>query len=190
VVVTLRFSALLLTIALVLGSCGEPQNRLLNGDPAPGFLLERLEGGQARFPEQYRGRVVAIRFWADWCPFCEGEMKLLEPVYRKYRERGLTILAVNVRQDRATAREFIEKLAISYDTLLDLEGEVARSYGVNGLPTTFIIDGNGVLRNRIIGESTPDTFEKAILAAMESNGPASTQPMSDTEDRVSTAGGK
>jgi peroxiredoxin len=61
---------------------------------------------------------------------------------------------------------FIAKLNISYDTLLDFEGEVARSYGVSGLPTTFIIDGKGVLRSRIIGESTPETFEKAILAAM------------------------
>jgi peroxiredoxin len=170
VVVSVRYSALFMVFALLLlAGCGEPQQHPKNGEPAPPFLLERLDGGQARFPEQFRGQVVAVRFWADWCPFCEGEMKLLEPVYRQYRERGLTILAVNVRQDRDTARAFIEKLGISYDTLLDFEGEVARSYGVSGLPTTFIIDPKGVLRNRIIGESTPDTFERAILEAMQTS---------------------
>lgn len=169
--VTARYSALLIVITLLLlAGCGESQNHPKNGDPAPGFLLEKLDGAQTRFPEQYRGRVVAVRFWADWCPFCEGEMKLLEPVYRKYKAQGLTILAINVRQDRTTAESFIAKLNISYDALLDFEGEVARSYGVNGLPTTFIIDGKGVLRSRILGESTPETFEQAVLAAMKSDG--------------------
>jgi peroxiredoxin len=167
VVVTIRSHVLFAVCTLLLlAGCGEPQEHLKNGDPAPAFLLQTLDDGWARFPSQYRDQVVAIRFWADWCPFCEGEMKLLEPVYRKYRERGLRILAVNVRQDRNTAMAFIAKLSISYDTLLDFEGEVARSYGVSGLPTTFIIDGKGILRSRIIGESTPETFEKAILAAM------------------------
>lgn len=169
--VTVRRIILLIAIAsLLLAGCSDPQNHLKNGAPAPGFQLERLDGGQVRFPDQYRGQVVAVRFWADWCPFCEGEMKLLEPVYRKYRGRGLTILAVNVRQDRDTARAFIEKLHISYDALLDYEGEVTRSYGVNALPTTFIIDANGVLRSRILGESTPEAFERAVLAAMQNDG--------------------
>ncbi len=166
--VTARCIALLVSLALLAG-CGDAQQHMKNGDPAPGFQLEKLVGGQARFPDQYRGQVVALRFWADWCPFCEGEMRQLEPVYQKYKREGLIILAVNVRQDRETAAAFVEKLNISYDTLLDVEGEVARRYGVNGLPTTFIIDGEGVLRSRILGESTPETFELAVLAAMKRN---------------------
>ena len=165
---TARLIPLLIAL-LLLAACGDAQQHLKNGDPAPGFQLEKLDSGQARFPGQYKGQVVALRFWADWCPFCEGEMRQLEPVYRKYQEQGLTILAVNVRQDRETAAAFVGKLDISYDTLLDLEGEVARSYGVNGLPTTFIIDAKGVLRSRILGESTPEIFEQAVLAAMKSD---------------------
>ena len=73
------------------------------------------------------------------------------------------ILAVNVRQTPEAAERFISKLNISYDTLLDREGEVARKYGVMGLPTTFFITREGVLKSRILGESTPDAFEKIIL---------------------------
>lgn len=157
---------LLMLSVLLLAGCGEEGRQPVNGEPAPAFTLERLAGGKARFPDDYRGKTVAIRFWADWCPFCEGEMKQLEPVYRKYRDRGLVILAVNVRQDRDTAARFIERLHISYDTLLDLDGTVAREYGVMGLPTTFFVDRAGVLQTRILGESTPEMFEKIILELM------------------------
>ncbi len=152
----------LLALLPLLFGCSDEEKQLLNGQPVPEFTLERLEGGTLRFPADLDGRVVAIRFWADWCPFCEGEMKLLEPLYRKYRERGLTILAVNVRQDRDTAAKFVGKLDISYDTLLDEAGEVARTYAVIGLPTTFFVDGNGLLQTRILGESTPETFEGIV----------------------------
>jgi peroxiredoxin len=154
-------------VLFLIAGCGEPQKRLKNGEAAPGFSLERLDGNQVSFPDQYRGRIVAIRFWADWCPFCEDEMKQLEPVYEKYRDHGLVILALNVRQDRAKANRFIKRLNITYDTLLDREGEVARSYGVIGLPTTYFVDAKGVLKTRIIGESTPETFERIIIKLMQ-----------------------
>jgi len=157
-----RLFPLLICLLLLLSACADETTQLSNGQPAPGFSLARLDGGSVRFPEDLAGKVVAIRFWADWCPFCEGEMKALEPVYRRYEKQGLVILAVNVRQDRETARRFIEKLGISYDTLLDEEGEVARTYGVMGLPTTFFVDRKGVLHSRILGESTPEVFEKII----------------------------
>jgi thiol-disulfide isomerase/thioredoxin len=160
-------ATLLLFVSIALFSgCGEETKQLVNGQPAPAFTLERLAGGKASFPGDYAGRTIAVRFWADWCPFCESEMKQLEPVYQKYREQGLVILAVNVRQNRATAQKFVDSLGISYDTLLDQEGELARGYGVMGLPTTFFVDGKGVLRTRILGESTPELFEKIILEIM------------------------
>lgn len=146
----------------VLAGCGDEVSVLSKGQAMPGFTLEQLESGSLRFPEDLHGKLVAIRFWADWCPFCKTEMQDIEPIYRKYRDRGLVILAVNVRQDRETAKRFIRKLDISYDVLLDRKGEVARSYGVLGLPTTFIVDPDGKLHTKILGESTPELFEKII----------------------------
>ena len=89
-------------------------------------------------------------------------MQAIEPVYRRHQDEGLVILAVNVRQDHATAKAFVDKLNISYDTLLDPEGDIARAYGVLGLPTTFMIDRDGRLHARIIGESTPELFERIV----------------------------
>jgi peroxiredoxin len=151
-----------LLLAILLAGCGQEAAQLENGQPAPAFELERLEGGALAFPASVAGKVVAVRFWADWCPFCEEEMRDLEPVYRHYRDRGLVVLAVNVRQDAATARRFIKRLGVSYEVLLDADGAVARRYGVIGLPTTFFVDGDGRLATRILGESTPEVFERIV----------------------------
>lgn len=162
---TIRTLSRLLMVLLALGliaGCGEEQSILTKGQQPPAFTLDRLEGDSLHFPEELQGKVVAIRFWADWCPFCKTEMRDIEPIYQRYRDQGLVILAVNVRQNRATAERFIRKLDISYNTLLDLDGNVARAYGVSGLPTTFIVDRSGRLHTKILGESTPELFEKIV----------------------------
>lgn len=155
----LVFCLLLLTF---LAACEQNVATLQKGAPAPAFALERLDGPGVRFPEQYRGQVVALRFWADWCPYCHDEMKALEPVYRQYRDRGLVILAINVLQPPETVRPFVQELNISYEVLLDRQGEVMRRYQVMGLPMTFIIDRQGIVHNRLVGESTPEVFAQAI----------------------------
>ncbi|VFM95276.1 MAG: Peroxiredoxin [Candidatus Kentron sp. G] len=157
-----------LLFPLLLGACtGEPP-QLAHGQPVPAFELARLRTGTLTFPDDLRGRVVAIRFWADWCPYCAPEMKALEPVFRRHRERGLAILAVNVRQGRKTVRAFADKLGVSYHVLLDETGQVARAYGVTGLPTTFLVDREGRLRSRILGESSAEAFERAVSKLLES----------------------
>lgn len=150
----------LLFLAPLLAACDDSATQLKKGEPVPEFALAGLDGGLMSFPADLRGQVVALRFWADWCPFCESEMRDIQPVYELHRERGLHVLAINVRQDRETAAAFIERLGISYDVLLDTDGAVSRSYGVIGLPTTFFIDREGRLATRILGESTPELFER------------------------------
>jgi len=158
----LRAFLWLTALTVLLAGCGDEAPRLTTGEPTPAFTLERLTGGSLHFPDELRCKVVAIRFWADWCPFCEGEMRDLEPIYRRHRDEGLVILAINVRQDRDRAAAFVEKLGIDYEVLLDSDGETARSYGVTGLPTTFLLDHDGRLHARIVGESTPDLFAGVI----------------------------
>jgi len=153
---------LLLAAGALLGGCGDAPPTLAKGEPTPAFTLAALTGAPVAFPADLAGQVVAVRFWADWCPFCEGEMRTLEPVYRAYRNQGLRLLAINVRQNRETAAAFIAPLGISYEVLLDTDGAVARAYGVSGLPTTFFLDRQGRLAARILGESTPEVFERVI----------------------------
>lgn len=154
-------TVLLCLVALLL-SCSDQKAQLLNGESPPSFALSNLSGQTIHFPQDLSGKVVVIRFWADWCPFCKTEMKEIQPVYQKYESQGLEILAINVRQDQETAARFIDKLGISYSTLLDSEGTVARSYGVTALPSSFFIDRNGKLVARLLGEATAETFEKIV----------------------------
>lgn len=152
----------LLLLASLATGCEDPLSSMPIGVPAKAFVLNHLDGHAVRFPEDYRDQVVAIRFWADWCPYCKNEMAALEPVYRQYQDQGLFILAVNVMQSPATARAFTERLGISYDVLLDSQGDVMRRYGVMGLPMTFIVDRQGIVRARIIGEATAEIFAQAV----------------------------
>lgn len=157
---------LLILLLILLTGCEQESPAIKIGVPAPAFSLTHLDGPEVHFPEQYRGKVVAIRFWADWCPYCREEMQGLEPVYRQYRDRGLIILAVNVLQPPETVRPFVDRLGISYEILLDRQGEVMRGYGVMGLPMTFIVDRQGAIRARIVGEATPEVFERAIVGLL------------------------
>lgn len=157
---------LLLLLLTTLVGCEQQPATLQHGQPTPGFRLPTLADGEARFPEDYPGQTVAIRFWADWCPFCEHEMQALEPVYLRYRNQGLRLLAINVRQDRQRAMKFVQPLGITYPVLLDQEGSVARAYGVSALPVTYLVDGQGLLRGRILGESTPEVFEQLVKETM------------------------
>lgn len=154
-----------LLIAMLFG-CGAEMPSIKNGDVAPAFALQRLDGSKVNFPEQYQNQVVLLRFWADWCPYCHDEMQALEPIYQQYREQGLAVLALNVMQEPAVAEKFVKNLGISYEILLDREGEVMRNYRVMGLPVTYIIDRKGLVRSRIIGESTPETLRQVISALL------------------------
>lgn len=142
--------------------CDGGHKQVANGEPAPAFALTQLGGGAVRFPDDCRGQVIAVRFWADWCPYCRDEMTGIEPIYRKYRDQGFRVFAVNVRQSADVAEAFVRKLNISYEVLLDSEGEVARNYGVAGLPTTFFIGRDGTVKTRILGEATTDVFERIV----------------------------
>jgi peroxiredoxin len=149
----------MLASLLVLVGCGPETSQPQAGEAAPSFQVVRLDGSRAMFPQDYRGRVVALRFWADTCPFCRKEMSAIESVYERDRADGLAILAMNVGQSAQVAERFTSSLGISYEVGLDEDAVVARRYGVTGLPMTYFIDRQGKVRSKILGESNTDTFE-------------------------------
>ena len=89
-------------------------------------------------------------------------MKAIEPVYQRHTDKGLTVLAINAGQDKKTIDAFIKKIGVTYPALLDENSAIARSYGVVGLPTTFFIDGKGIVRGKIVGEADEATFERHL----------------------------
>ena len=149
----LPIRALLLALACTLlaacsgGSDGGPAR----GVAAPRFEAMDLDGSLRRFPEDFAGKPVIIDFWADWCRYCANSMTRIDRAWREHAASGLSVLAVNVAQDRATATAFIERLGVGYSAVLDPESRITRQYGVKGLPVSFFIDRNGLIGGRIIG---------------------------------------
>jgi cytochrome c biogenesis protein CcmG/thiol:disulfide interchange protein DsbE len=155
-----------LALLLPLISCSD-KVILRTGQVAPAFALKDLNGRTIRVPEDVKGRVVAIRFWATWCKSCAAEMPELEQVYRTYAGKGLQILAVNIGQDKGDAEKFSKEHDISYPLLPDPGQVVTKRYGVTGIPMTFILDGRGVIRKKILGEISRQTFENIVVELME-----------------------
>lgn len=145
--------------AIALTGCGDPVP-LNRGDRAPAFTLAAVAGPDVRFPADGEGAPTVIRFWADWCAYCYQEMKDLEPVALRLKSERLTLLAVNVGQDRVTAQAFVARLGISYPALVDESAATAKAYGVTALPTTFFVAADGRIQNKLVGEADASTFER------------------------------
>jgi peroxiredoxin len=158
-------------LVMLVSGCGGERPGPASGEPAPGLDLQRLGDGRVTL-EELRGSVVAVRFWADWCPFCRREMRELEPVYQRLHDQGLEILAVNVGQNPEHVRRFVDRVGYTYPTLLDPDSALARRFGVIAIPVTYFIDREGIVRGKIIGESDAATFERMALPLLRSSASA------------------
>jgi thiol-disulfide isomerase/thioredoxin len=115
--------------------------------------------------------VVFLNFWATWCGPCRVEMPSLEAIYNKFTEKGLEILAVNCAEDNTTVSAFMKDSGFSFPALLDLDGRINANYGIQSIPTTFLIDRDGMIVLRLVGSidwNTPKIH--AALETLLSNG--------------------
>ena len=163
----LRFLIPLLCLPWLSACGGEPPVKLNSGDAAPPFKTVQLDGAPVDFPSAFAGRPVVLRFWADWCKFCAGEMKIIDTVRQRHSASGLSILAVNAGQDKATVAAFMQKIGVGYPAAMDENSKIARSYGVVGLPTSYLIDGQGIVRGKIIGEADAAMFERHVQTLLK-----------------------
>jgi thiol-disulfide isomerase/thioredoxin len=145
--------------------------RLLSSKVSPrDFSLSLLEG-ETRSLSSYKGKVVFLNFWATWCGPCRVEMPSMEALYNKFSDKGLEILAVNSGEDQATVRSFLKNEGFSFSALLDLDRRVSANYGIQAIPTTFLIDRDGMIILRLVGSidwNTPKIH--AALESLLSNG--------------------
>jgi peroxiredoxin len=112
---------------------------------APAFSLQSVSGGSVSLA-QFKGDVVMINFWASWCGPCRQEMPLLDSIYKQYRDMGFTLLGVNVEPDAGSADAWLKKTPVSYPILFDPKSQVSQLYQVQAMPTTVIIDRQGIVR--------------------------------------------
>jgi peroxiredoxin len=115
------------------------------------FSATTLAGTTVRLSE-LRGQVVFLNFWATWCVPCKAEMPAMERVHQALRGQSFRMAAVNLQEDPASMRKFVDELGLTFDIVLDPTGEITRNYGVNNLPLTYLIDKRGRIVARALGE--------------------------------------
>ena len=140
---------IILTWVLLVTGCTEPSVARVGG-PAPDFRLENLDGKSISLGD-FRGKPVLINFWATWCPPCRDEMPYLQQVYEEWSDKGLVVLAINIGESPSEAKRFLQTHNLSLPVLLDTEENAARKYNITGIPTTFFIDSDGIIQQKIIG---------------------------------------
>jgi peroxiredoxin len=113
--------------------------------PAPAFTLATVNGESATL-SQYKGQVVMLNFWATWCGPCQQEMPLLDQMYKKYKPAGFTLIGVNVDKDAPPVKQLLDRKPVGFPVLLDPASQVSKSYHVDEMPSTVLIDRKGNIR--------------------------------------------
>lgn len=131
------------------------------GTKAPGFTLSDLSGHVVTLAG-YRGRPVLVNFWATWCPGCQQEMPDLEALYEKDRKDGVGLLALSVDDSRQPVLPFVARMNPTFPILM-CDPNTAKAYDIFGLPTTFLVDQDGVIVKKYVGGIDPAQAQNDIL---------------------------
>lgn len=139
---------------------------------APDFSLDTLQGEQIKLSD-LRGKIVVVNFWATWCLPCRAETPALEKTYEQYKDSGVVILGVNLT-DQDSLRDvesFVQEFELTYPILLDRDGGVGFLYQIQGLPTTFFINREGIIRTVVVGGPMSETFVRSKIEALLKEAP-------------------
>jgi thiol-disulfide isomerase/thioredoxin len=152
-------------LSLLLLSCRDGATAA--GKPGPADLSFRLKtvDGRTIGPKDYEGQVVVVDFWATWCMPCHVQTRILEPIHRDYKGKGVQFLAANVGEDEPTVRSFLKNKPVPYPVLLDPEDKVSSKLGVVALPTLIIIDKKGKVAFFHTGVADGATVRKILKQA-------------------------
>lgn len=128
------------------------------------FTLDTPSGGSVTLAD-YRGKTVAVNFWATWCPPCRAEMPALDEYYRAHMDDDFVLLAVNVGEPAELAQSFIEQNGFTFPVALDPDRELAHRIGASGYPTTLVISPAGRIVYRHTGIITPEILDAKVREA-------------------------
>lgn len=138
-------------------------------EPAADFTLPTFPDDSTISLANFKGRVVYLDFWATWCPPCRKSFPWMEEMHQRYKDAGLSIIAVSVDKKRDLIEQFIQKMKPTFTIAHDPTGEVAKSYKLRGMPSSYLIDRNGQLVKVHMGFRSKDEakMEEIIKTLLE-----------------------
>ncbi len=133
--------------------------------PAVDFTATDLQGQPCRL-SNYKGKVVVLNFWATWCPPCRKEIPDLVALQNQYRDKGLVIVGLS-NEDAQTQSRFAQQQGINYPLLIRTRNFPAPYNTINAIPTTFMIDSGGVVRQIFVGSRPRVVLESALVQLLK-----------------------
>lgn len=156
------FHFLLMTLVLVIGS-----NTTAIAQQAPNFSLAG-DSGEINLT-QYRNKIVYVDFWASWCKPCRESFSFMNEMQKKYADKGLQIIAINLDDQRSAADGFLKKYPAQFKVAYDPQGTTPASYGVKVMPTSYLLDrrGNIIFTHKGFKQNQTEELEQHIVEALK-----------------------
>lgn len=154
-----------LIVLLGYGLTREPSTlpSALIGEPVPEFRLPTLASAERDFltDEALQGQVTMINVWASWCLACRAEHELVAEIVMR---TGVPVIGLDYKDTRAAARRWLNRFGNPFAVVaFDKHGTLAFDLGVSGVPETFVVDANGVIRHKVVGPITPEIMNNKLI---------------------------
>ena len=134
------------------------------GSKAPSFSLMDLNDNLHNL-DNYAGKPVLINFWTTWCPYCVVEMPLMQELHESGQD--VAVIAINVQEKKEDVETFIDGEGYTFTVLLDKQAQVSGAYQIRGLPTTFAVDGTGIITAIRVGAFDAEGLAALVESALE-----------------------
>ncbi len=138
--------------------------------PMPACMLAPFDGGQPYDLQKFKGKVVYIDFWASWCGSCAKSFPFLNTMHEAFKDKGLQIVGVNLDEDSKAAGTFLSNSPAQFVVAADISKQCATNFAVEAMPSTFLIDKQGMIRYMHLGfrdGETKDIEEKVAQLLAE-----------------------